>query len=691
MAGRLAALARASDPEKNVFLNRKRVEMLQRRSSADLTPIARLDLQIELGLERLRSGESSKAIETFQEARNLIQSLPDEAHRHYRWLLYRFLGLAHLRLGEQENCVARHTSDSCLLPIQAGGIHLVSRGSQGAIDNFINALDLNRQDLSSIWLLNVAYMTLGQYPSRVPPEFRIPETVFKSEYDIGRFPDLAPQAGLASMSLAGGAIMDDFDGDGLLDVFCSSWGMTDQIRFFRNNGDGSFTDRTEPAGLTGIVGGLNLCHADYDNDGDRDVFVLRGAWLHTEGAQPNSLLRNNGDGTFDDVTDEVGLLSFHPTQTAAWGDYDLDGDLDLFIGNESDDDVKHRCELYRNNGDGTFTDVAAASGVDHAGFVKGVAWGDYDNDGRPDLYLSRLEESNLLFRNAGPGKGGEWRFEDVTSQAGVSEPRESFPTWFWDYDNDGDLDLFVASYTAESSMEKVAADYLGLANPGETPRLYQNNGDGTFSNVTAVARLNRVLVAMGINFGDLDNDGFLDFYVGTGEPLLSAVMPNRMFRNQEGKAFQDVTTSGGFGHVQKGHGIAFGDYDNDGDEDVYAVFGGAYEGDGFQNALFQNPGHGNHWVTLRLRGTRSNRDAIGARIEVRIVEGQERRSIHRVVTAGGSFGCSSLQQEIGLRKAEAIREVRIRWPVTGEVQTVTDVPMDSIVEIVEGKGGFRTR
>src|SRR6185503_8337014 len=162
-----------------------------------------------------------------------------------------------------------------------------------------------------------------------------------------------------------------------------------------------------------------------------------------------------------------------------------------------------------------------------------------------------------------------------------------------------------------------------------------------FTDVTKAMRLDRVLVVMGANFGDLDNDGWPDFYVGTGDPVLSSLMPNRMFRNNAGKAFQDVTTSGGFGHVQKGHGVAFGDIDNDGDQDIYEVLGGAYEGDGFQNVLFENPGHGNHWVTLRLHGTRSNRDANGARMMLQVVEdGKAARSIYSDVSTGGSFGSS---------------------------------------------------
>ena len=160
-------------------------------------------------------------------------------------------------------------------------------------------------------------------------------------------------------------------------------------------------------------------------------------------------------------------------------------------------------------------------------------------------------------------------------------------------------------------------------------------------------------------------------------------MPNRMFRNAGGKLFQDVTTSGGFGHLQKGHGIAFGDIDGDGDQDIYAVLGGWYTADGFHHALFMNPGNGNHWITLRLEGVRSNRSAMGTRIQVRLSSPEGPRSVYATVGTGGSFGSSSLQQEIGLGSATKIDSIEITWPATGKVQTLKDVKVDQILRIRE--------
>jgi hypothetical protein len=289
---------------------------------------------------------------------------------------------------------------------------------------------------------------------------------------------------------------------------------------------------------------------------------------------------------------------------------------------------------------------------------------------------------NLLFVNRGKDDSGRWTFADVSREAGVTEPLDSFPTWFWDYDNDGWLDIFVSGYRANSG--DIAADYLNLPTEAERARLYRNNRDGTFTDVTVRVRLYTVMYSMGANFGDLDSDGFLDFYVGTGDPDFREIIPNRMFRNAGGKLFQDVTTSGGFGHLQKGHGIAFGDLDNDGDQDIYAVLGGAFMGDVYQNALFENPGHGNHWITLKLQGVQSNRSAIGARIRVRVNTREGSRDIHTTVTSGGSFGASSLQQEMGLGKAASIGEVEITWPTTGRAQTFKGVAMDRAYQAREG-------
>src|SRR5262249_20660034 len=181
--------------------------------------------------------------------------------------------------------------------------------------------------------------------------------------------------------------------------------------------------------------------------------------------------------------------------------------------------------------------------------------------------------------------------------------------------------------------------------------LYHNNHDGTFTDVAKQAGVHKLMWGMGINYGDLDNDGWLDFYVGTGNPELAFLTPNRMFRNNEGKGFQEVTTAGGFGHLQKGHGISFADLRNFGKQDIFESMGGIYDGDTAYDVLYENPGFENHWITLKLEGVRSNRSAIGARIKVLTTEEGKDRTTYRTVGTGGSFGANPLRQEIGLGRA----------------------------------------
>lgn len=650
-------------------------------------PRLKLPMMPNLSVQLLNAGKSEEALQVIEQFEEEAQKLGVRVNTRYQTAFTMHRALCYLRLGEQENCLTNHNADSCLLPIQGGGIHRLPRGSQGAVELLTAHLRDNRDDLQARWLLNIAHMTLGDYPDKVAPEWRIDPRVFESEYDIKRFPQMAAEAGLDVDGLAGGGIVEDFDGDGYLDVMASAWDLKGQLRIFRNEGDGRFTERTDQAGLTGLVGALNLMQTDYNNDGHPDVFIPRGAWLGAGGHHPNSLLRNNGNGTFTDVTEEAGLLSFHPTQTATWFDFNGDGWLDIFIGNETTGNERHACELFRNNRDGSFTECAAEAGLAVEQFIKGVTSGDFNRDGRPDLYLSNRTGPNLLFRNDGPqGVGGNaespWKFTEVTAEAGVAGPDASFPTWFWDYDNDGWPDIMVTGYGTKD-VGDVAADYLGLPHSAERARLYRNNQDGTFTDITRSAGLYRVLHAMGANYGDLDNDGWLDFYVGTGEPHLSTLIPNRMFRNDGGRRFQDVTTSGGFGHLQKGHGVSFADLDNDGDQDVHIQMGGAYTGDTARNALFLNPGHGNNWITLKLEGVTSNRAGVGARIRVVVQTPEGDRSIYKTTGTGASFGASPLRQEIGLGNAQGIRLVEVFWPVTGMTQSFPGLEMNRFYKIRE--------
>jgi hypothetical protein len=581
------------------------------------------------------------------------------------------LGIAYLHKADMDNAVFRHPGERCLFPMPSSARYTQTASSEKAVQYFLRYLSQQPGDLEVKWLLNIALMTLGRYPGGVPREYLLPPSAFDSPEDIGRFEDVAPQVGLGNFEMAGGVIVDDFDNDGLLDVMISSFNNCVPLRFFHNNGNGTFTDRAKEAGLLDQLGGLNVIQADYNNDGCMDFLVLRGGW---EFAHRRSLLRNNCDGTFTDVTKEAGLaIPATASQTAVWADINNDGLLDLFVGNE-----KGPAQLFLNKGDGTFQDISHAAGIDRTAYTKAVVAADYDNDGYVDFYVSNFTSLNFLYHNNHDGT-----FTEIAEQAGVQGTGRSFGAWFFDYDNDGRPDLFVTSYYM--SIDETARTYLGLPHNAGTLKLYKNLGNGVFRDVTEETKLDRVFMPMGANFGDVDNDGYLDIYLGTGNPSYGSVIPNVLLRNHDGKFFVDITASSGTGDLHKGHGVAFADIDNDGDEDLFAEIGGATPGDSHAFRLFENPGNGNDWISLRLVGVKANRSAIGARIKLTVKnEGAGVRSIYRTVGSGGSFGASPLEQHIGLGKSAEILGIEIVWPGGGgAAQTFSHVDKNQAIEVKE--------
>jgi hypothetical protein len=633
----------------------------------------------------LREGKAREAVAEADSAFRILEGVPGALDREYRPHYMR--GLALLRLAEVENCIARHNDECCVFPLRGGGVHVDKSPAQGAAASFLAALAIKPDDLRARWLLNVAHMALGTYPESVPHQLLVPERWPDADPAFPRFRDVAKACGFVRTNHAGGVVADDLDGDGLLDVVLSSTNPEVPLACFRNQGDGTFSERGAAARFGAQLGGLNLVSTDYDGDGDLDLLVLRGGWMYDEGQIRKSLLRNEGDGTFADVTHSAGLGDTKaPSQVGVWMDYDNDGDLDLFLGNESRADPTLREErpradypsnLFRNEGNGTFTDVARQAGVTNDRLCKGAAAGDYDNDGWIDLYVSNIGRNRLYHNNR------DGTFTDVAEKLGVIEPNgRSFATWFFDVDNDGNLDIFVGAYDAH--IDDVAAWQLSQPFRAMPPRLYRNKGDGTFEDVTRAFGLWRPLAPMGANFGDLDNDGWLDVYLATGTPAFDDLMPNVMLRNAGGTRFADVTVAGGFGNLQKGHGVAFADFDHDGDQDVFNDLGGFYQGDEFYNSLYENPGSRHRFVTLKLEGRRSNRLAYGARVEVTVRTSSGPRAIHRAVGSVSSFGGSPARQEIGLGDATGIESVEIWWPASGIRQTLKGLEPDGFYRIVEG-------
>jgi hypothetical protein len=645
------------------------------RLNVEKDPFERFQLEMTKAMIRAYDGDSKGAYGLVSALREKTIRDPEQRRMGLGSLIY-YQGVLALRMGEDANCVACRGESSCLLPISPGAVHADRRGSELAMKHFGEYLTFFPDDLEVKWLLNLAAMTLGEWPEGVDPGNRLSiDMSGQREPSIGRFREVGQEAGIDIVTQSGGAIMDDFDLDGFYDLFITAIDPTEPARYFRNRGDGTFEDATATSGLQGQTGGLYCVQADYDNDGLVDVFIVRGAW-YPRPVRP-SLMRNLGGGTFADVTAAAGVGRPTTANTAAWADYDQDGYLDLIIPGE-----QHPNLLYRNLGNGRFEEVAEKAGVARTGsFGKGATWVDIDNDDDPDLFLNHLDTPAKLYRNEGDGT-----FRDVTSEYGILGPNKGFPCWSWDYDNDGWLDIMATSY--DFKLESIVKGLMGRGHNSESGKLYRNLGGNGFADVTRDAGVDGCYTTMGCNFADLDGDGFLDFYLGTGSPSYDILVPNRLFRNMGGKRFAEISYSSGTAHLQKGHAVAIGDYDRGGDVDIFEEMGGAVNGDKYHNVLFNNPGQGNGWISVKLRGETTNRSAIGVRIKVEASE-PEPMAVYRHVGSGASFGANPLEQNIGLGKARGLVALEIRWPTSHTTQRVEGVPINQVIEITESEPGYR--
>jgi hypothetical protein len=640
-----------------------------------------LKLKFSVGIEHILYGSTDVGVKILEELEKTPRFMNDSGNKEKgkketSWSvldsLEQFIALGYLRMGEQNNCLMMHTDQSCVFPITGSGVHIDKSPVENAITRYLKIIEKNPEDYLAIWLLNVACQANGSVPPEVPIQLIIPPDRIPNEYDIKRFNDISVDLGVDNISDAGGIALDDFDNDGYIDIINGSSRLQGQIRYFHNNGDGTFSDFTERSKLMGAYEGLGMMQFDYNNDGWMDFLVTRGGWKAKAGLLPPSLYRNNANGTFTDVTVEAGLLHLAPSQTAEAADVDLDGDLDLFIGHEYNTESK----LFLNNGNGTFNDVSEAAGLSFEGFVKGCSFGDYNNDGYPDLYVSDFGYPNRLYRNNGPGEDGQVTFTDVAETAGVQEPIWSFPCWFFDYNNDGWQDIYVSAYKPGYIINS-CREFMGLPMDSTMfPQLYRNNGDGTFTNVAKETHIQYESFTMGCNYGDLDNDGYLDFYQSIGAPDYRAIFPNRMYRNYQGMYFQDCTVSGGFGQLQKGHAVGFCDFDFDGDQDVYTDIGGFFYGDVFQNSFFENPGHGNNWINVKFEGVKNNRFGVGCRVKLTFRENGSVRNTYFTIGKGASFGSNPIRLQAGVGPATVIDEVEITWPAGQSKQVFTNVPVN---------------
>ena len=538
----------------------------------------------------------------------LAESEPTVAVAALYTIIY-FQGVTALRRGENDNCILCRGESSCILPIAPPPCTPSQKVRDWRSSTSPSTSHQFPDDLEVRWLLNVAHMTLGEHPHKVDPRYLVSLDHFqKSEFDIGQFRDIGHLVGVNRFNQAGGGIMDDFDNDGLLDIVTTTFDPAGVMAFYRNNGDGKLR---EPHG-SGRPG-RSTWRA---RTASRPTTTTTATWTFSSSAGPGcrrtlpmrpSLLRNNGNGTFTDVTDEAGLLDRSirspppgPTTTTTAGS----------ICSSAASNNPTGCIATCKNG--TFEEVAAAAGVAGA---QAIAVQRRRLDRLRQRRLPRpVPQSPLRGRWSAVSQQSQRHLHERFAAAGHRRARAGFSCWAWDYDNDGWLDIFATCYdrTLEDVVKGCSASRTSCTPTGSIA-IAQGKG---FEDVTKEAGLDMVFATMGSNFGDFDNDGFLDMYLGTGDPNLATLVPNRMFKNIDGRRFAEITASSDTGNLQKGHGVACGDWDRDGNVDIFIQMGGAVNGDKYHNILFQNPGHENHWLTVKLVGKKTNRAAIGARIKV---------------------------------------------------------------------------
>jgi hypothetical protein len=486
------------------------------------------------------------------------------------------------------------------------------------------------------------------------------------------YEDIAGRVGLDKTSGGRGIAVFDYDGDGRLDVAiaCAHGGLS----LYRNKGDGTFEDVSIESGVYQAVNGFGLAAGDYNNSGFPSLCVVRNGFY----GGMIELWRNNCDGTFTDVSGESGVSAWAPAFSCSWVDYDCDGKLDLFVctnlGGLFDRKIPHK--LYHNNGDGTFTEVAQQVGIDSPWGAIGHSWGDYNNDGYPDLFVSNVIGRPQLFRNNGNGT-----FTEVTKEAELDVPALAFNAQFCDIDNDGWLD--IVQYTWAIHEDVIDSMQTGSAPPhGHSTRVFRNNRDGTFTVISPELGLTECWGSMSGNAADINNDGYLDIVLGNGGPLMDRNEPMVVLES-DGTRFRDVTFSAGLPYLGKGHGVNCADLFGDGRLSILIATGGAYPGDLMTASVFAPKHRPGNYLAVLLQGTKSNRAAIGARLKL-VAGGREQ---HRVINGGSNFGCLPPQQHFGLGQLEAVESLEIWWP-SGVMEKFEGLPANTRVKIVEGTARF---
>ncbi len=516
--------------------------------------------------------------------------------------------------------------------------------------------------LRMLLLPTLAVLVLGRGDLMADPSHLKGGTNGKGPGDLPVFTDVAAAVGMKTTGFTyGNPIWGDFDGDGNLDLFADNH-FNAAPYLYRNNGNGSFTDIQSTSGIMGGGDKHGSAWIDYNNDGKLDLSITKGARGGSGlGMKMDLLYENLGGGQFADHGEAAGVTNaWGRGRSMAWADIDHDGNLDLL-----DVNLKTDLVLYRNNGDGTFTDITAQAGLVGLQYVEG-AFADYDNDGFPDIFCTssvlRDAPNDLLLRNNGNGT-----FTNVTTQAGILPVTGGRALAWGDYDNDGDLDLFLSRGTDELFHQI----------------LYRNNGNGTFTDVSDAAGLGAMTNNRAAAWGDFDNDGYLDLYeVDSGlDPVGKG--PNSLYRNNGNGTFTNVAAATGVEAraVSRGRGSAWGDYDNDGFLDLFVTNG--EDNTDFNTGpqfLYHNSGNGNHWLKIKLVGTTSNRQGLGAKVTFRARRLTQFRELNGA--DGHFYGQGAAPLHFGVGPVTMISRIMVEWP-SGRVQQVRRVAVDQEITITE--------
>ena len=646
-----------------------------------------LPTRINLGLAYHHLNQPDDALEIFEE---ILRTSPDQPYAHYNIGMIRkargafeqaeraflevlrldptdpsahyHLGIVYIEQRRFDDAVRELQQTVELVPNAAAAYYNLARAFRDA-----RQMEAFKASMDTFQYLRSSGMVTDDMEKRVTDGKYLDAMVVEEKRTANRSPgfeqvqlvDGTERAGLVfrhaapgepdgvAASLGSGAAFGDGDGDGDLDLYLVNWGTN---ALYRNNGDGTFSDVTEDAGVGDSGLGLGCAFADYDRDKDLDLYVVN------YGA--NALYRNNGDGTFSDVTEDAGLGDPGLGVAALFCDYDRDADLDVYVVNYGVLDHARqeivpgaRNALYRNNGDGTFSDVTEDAGLDgEPRRSMNAVFFDVDGNRAPDLYVVNDDGPNLLYCN-----NMDRTFQEVGEIAGVTDPVRGRGASVGDYNADGHTDLFVA------------------ARPGEPNVLYRNLGDGNFER----DRSSRAVLELGVEGGcwgsgfvDLDNDADLDLMIVPEEG------PPLVFGNDGAGEFSDVSAEIGLTYRAPGagRGAAFGDFDSDGDADILVTNNG-----GMPTLLVNEGGNRNGWVELRLKGDMSNRDGIGVTVEAKARSQWQKRS---VVGSAGYLSSQAFPVTLGFGSEPKADVIRVFWP-RGILQSLTDVPVNQSIPVIE--------